>query len=94
MAGKSLDDLKLDDAPLPVATDPRREPWYQFVQDIENLLAQGTVTFAEDTLRSIQVTVERTHWVTDGQWRAVSNIERSAHRVRGGWNRRYEGHGR
>jgi hypothetical protein len=97
MAGKSLDELNLNDDTLPVATsnptstDPRGEAWYRFSKDIEDLLATGRATFAEDTLRSIQTTVEKTHRVTDGQRRAVDNIERAAARPRR-FGRRYEGY--
>jgi hypothetical protein len=92
MAGKSLDQLNLK--PAPVAQDPRDSEWYRFSQEIDDLLATGRVTFAESTLRGIQESVERTEQVTEGQRRAVRNIEaaseRSRERPRGG-SRRYEG---
>lgn len=93
MAGKSLDQLNLSDTPLPKPTDVRDEPWFQFYQEIEDLLATGRVTFAESTLLSIQETVEKYHTVSDGQRRAVRNIEDAANRPRyGGYRgRRYEG---
>lgn len=93
MAGKSLDQLNLSDQPLPKPTDVRDEGWYQFSQEIEDLLATGRATFAESTLLSIQETVEKTHVVTDGQRRAVRNIEDAATRPRVGSyrGRRYEG---
>lgn len=77
-------------------TDPRATDWYRFSQDIEDLLATGRYTFAEDTLRGIQTTVEKTKRVSDGQRRAVKNIEdsrlKSDRGVERGWSRRYEGH--
>lgn len=96
MAGKSLDQLNLSDAPLPQEpVDPRHTDWYKFSQDIEDLLAQGRVTYAETTLRDIQQTVESTHRVSEGQRRAVTNIERGAERgMRFKGSRRYEGYGR
>jgi hypothetical protein len=97
--GKHLDDLSLDDTPItPDGTPPLRpgadvrdEPWFQFIDEIDDLLATGQYTWAEDTLTGIRDTVARIHQVTDGQRRAVTNI---AHSDRGGYNagsrRRYE----
>jgi hypothetical protein len=97
MAGKSLDELnlKLDTLASPASTnpDPRAQEWYRFSLDIENLLATGKYTWAEDTLRGIQQTLERTHHVTAGQKQAVANIERQGEQPRR-WGRRYEGYGR
>lgn len=79
------------DAPLGgsgAEPDPRGTEWYRFVTDIEDLLATGKYTWAEDTLRSIQQTVELTKRVTDGQRQAVGNIEAGAYKTHG---RRYEG---
>ena len=94
MAGKSLNDLNFNTTPLPTESDPRDSDWYQFSQEIEDLLATGKATFAEDTLRGIQETVEAHHRVTIGQKQAVRNveiaIERSRDRPRSG-SRRYEG---
>lgn len=94
MAGKDLNDLKLDpnshDEP-----DPRGTDWYRFSEDIQDLLATGRYTWAEDTLQAIAVTVEQTKRVTDGQRRAVNNIEAGANRPsRGSYRRRYEGFSR
>ena len=87
--GKRIEELQgLDDSPLGEEIDPRATAWYRFVGDIEDLLATGRYTWAEDTLRDIQATVERTRRVTEGQQRAVTNIENA--RGRGG-SRRYEG---
>lgn len=93
MAGKSLNDLALSDAPIhPVATDPRSSEWYRFCRDIDDLLATGKVTYAESTLTDIQQTVERTQWVTEGQRKAVDNIEAGGQRGKRwgeGFARRY-----
>jgi hypothetical protein len=96
MAGKSLDDLKLSDHPFGDAEpiDPRGTDWYRFSQDITDLLSTGRYTFAETTLRDIQITVEKYKRVTDGQRRAVRNIEESGNRPQRGYSRRYEGYGR
>jgi hypothetical protein len=91
--GKTLDQLKLSDQPIqtPRSSDLRQEPWYQFSRDIDDLLATGSYTWAEGTLRDIQATVERTQTVSDGQRRAVGNIEAARGRSEGGYRRRYEG---
>lgn len=97
--GKRLEDLKLSNDPILTptptgSTDPRGEAWYQFVEEIDDLLATGRYTWAQDTLTSIQTTVEETKRVTDGQRRAVANIEAGARRGDGSRSRRYEGFGR
>ncbi len=95
MAGKSLDELNLSDAPLERPDpDPRSTDWYRFSVDIQDLLATGRYTWAERTLQDIAVTVEQTQRVTDGQRRAVNNIEEGANRPRRGYGRRYEGYSR
>lgn len=92
--GKSLDDLNLSDQPLPPPTpagrtqDPRGTEWYQFQQEIDELLLQGSYEWAADTLSDIRATVERTGQVTPGQRNAVRNIEESRSGRR---SRRYEG---
>lgn len=95
MAGKSLNELNLRNDPPKPAADPRGTDWYRFSQEIDDLLATGRVTFAEDTLLSIKETVEKSCQVTEGQRRAVNNIEaaseRSRYRPRSG-SRRYEGY--
>ena len=89
--GKRIDQLKLDDTPI-VAPDPdlRAQPWYQFSLEIDDLLGTGQYTWAEPTLHDIQLTVERTKAVTEGQRKAVQNIEDGIYKSRG---RRYEGFG-
>ena len=87
--GKPIDQLRLDDQPLPVAkTDLRDEAWYQFVTEIDDLLATGKYGWAETTLADIQQTVQETHRVTEGQRKAIENIEAGIYRSHG---RRYEG---
>lgn len=94
--GKTLDQLNLKDDPLPTPpapVDPRTTEWYQFSQDIDDLLATGHYTWAEDTLTDIQRTVETYKTVTPAQRRAVTNIETARGRGRtGGYRRRYEGY--
>jgi hypothetical protein len=87
--GKRIEDLKLDDRPIE-EPDPRGTAWYRFVQDIDDLLATGHYTWAEDTLHDIQVTVEKTQRVSEGQRKAVDNIEAARSRD-DGYKRRYEG---
>lgn len=89
-----LEDLNLrDDEPVrtvpSTGTDPRTERWYQFSEAIDDLLASGRYTWAEDTLRSIQETVQQTERVTEGQERAVRNIEQARQRTPRGRSRRY-----
>ncbi len=94
--GKTVDDLNLDDAPLPPVRVPdvRDTDWYRFRAEIEELLASGQYEWAYDTLTSIAESVEKYKSVTEGQRRAVRNIEaaRSHERRSGvGYRRRYEG---
>ena len=91
MAGKSLDDLglPLDDLP---ALDQRDTDWYRFAQEIDDLLATGRYTWAEDSLSGIRETVLKLERVTDGQRRAVGNIEAAVEQRQ--YRRRYEGHSR
>lgn len=91
-----IDPTKISDRPLESSkpVDPRSTDWYRFSQDIEDLLATGKYTFAEETLRGIQETVEKRQAVTEGQRRAVRNIEASADRPSRGRSRRYEGYNR
>lgn len=91
--GKRIEDLPLDDTPIaadpPQPSDARDAAWYRFSVDIEDMLATGQYRFAQDTLEGIQETVERTQRVTEGQRRAVANIEASREKHKHG--RRYEG---
>jgi hypothetical protein len=79
----------------PSPIDARDTGWYKFILDIEDLLATGQFNWAAETLEGIQRTVEETHRVTDGQKRAVDNIEKTKDRLRSGgsfYRRRYEGY--
>ena len=97
--GKRIDQLKPDDTPIVPTTsgpkdngDPRGTDWYQFMQDIDDLLATGQYTWAEETLHDIQLTVEKTQRVSEGQRKAVKNIEdggRGARRRSEGFSRRW-----
>lgn len=102
----TIDDLPFDDAPhtaeqgrpadppQPV-DDLRSRLAFRFIADIEDLLATGKYTWAETTLRGIQETVEKTGRVSDGQRRAVTNIEHAVDERRDGpRGRRYEGYRR
>jgi hypothetical protein len=93
MPGKRLEDLHLSDQPIvaPPAVDPRDTDWYRFCREIDDLYATGHYEWACKTLFDIQEAVEWTHTVSEGQRRAVANIE--AARGRRG-SRRYEGFGR
>ena len=83
--GKTLDDLGLDDTPLP---DPSRQAHKQyqdvrlFLEDIQDLLATGTVNWATETLEGIACTVEQTARVTEGQRKALEKIRDAAERPR------------
>jgi hypothetical protein len=95
MAGKSLEQLNLTDAPLtsPSATDPRDEPWYQLLQEIEEMIESCQYEWAGQTLKGIASTVELTKRVTGSQEAAVRNIRNSRSRQVGRSSRRYEGFG-
>jgi hypothetical protein len=91
---KSLDQLNLSDQPIrtPAPIDPRDTDWYRFAREIDDLLATGEYTWAEETLTDIQTTVERIQTVTQGQRHAVANIEAARQGRRDGpRGRRYEG---
>jgi hypothetical protein len=70
--------------------DERDQPWYQFVGEIDDLLASGDYDWAFDTLHGIRETVEHSRRVSEGQRRAVANVE--AARGLAGRRRRYEGY--
>lgn len=83
--GKSLDDLGLDDTPLP---DPSRQARKEFgdvvnfLEDIRDLLDSGKANWATETLEGISVTVEQTSRVTEGQRKAFEKIRDAAERPR------------
>lgn len=92
--GKTLEELGLTDAPIrsPEPLDPRETAWYRFAREIDELLGTGQFEWAATTLSDIAETVEKTHQVSEGQRRAVQNIETARRRGRsGGYGRRYEG---
>jgi hypothetical protein len=87
--GKTPDQLNLNDGSIrpAKAIDPRDTDWYKFGVEIDDLLATGDYTWAEDTLRDIQTTVTQRQCVTVGQRQAVDNIEKARRRN----SRRHEG---
>src|SRR5262245_44749549 len=86
--GKTIDQLQPDDTTLHEPEDVRGAEWLQFAQAIDYLLGTGEYTWAEDTLTGIQATVRKLRHVSEGQRRAVNNIEAASGRQHG---RRYEG---
>ena len=97
--GKQLNDLKaLDDTPIEQPSDDSpQQPWYQFVGEIDTLLADDNYLWAYDTLCGIKETVEHFRRVSDGQRRAVDNIRHGSRWDAGtgaASRRRYEGWGR
>lgn len=91
--GKSLDDLNLSDEPLR-SVDLRDETWYQFCQEIDDLILSDDFYWAINTLEGIRESVEQYKVVTEGQRRAIANIRDARQERRRGWGRRYEGFGR
>ena len=97
MAGQRINCNQLSDEPIErpseqePAEDPRGTAWYQALQDLEAL--EGEAGWAADTLQGIAETIERTHQVTEGQRRAIRNIEERVRMRRHGRSRRYEGWG-
>jgi hypothetical protein len=83
--GKRIEDLPLDESPIP---DERDSAWYQFIAEIDDLTASDDYTWALDTLSGIRETVEKTRRVTEGQRRAVKHIEAARTKEA---SRRYEG---
>lgn len=76
--GKTIDQLQLRDEALPEPA-PRPLPdnvrWERFLQRIEDLRGTGDAGWADDTLSGIYDTVRKTGRITDGQERAITNIE-------------------
>ena len=93
MPGKRADDLPLSDEPLRRAepVDARDSDWYRFLQEIDELIASGDYAWAEDTLTGIRGTVEHYQRVTEGQRKAVANMQASRDRADGWRRRRGEG---
>lgn len=91
MAGKTIDELILTNRPR-ATPDARAMDWHLFVEKIDDLLATGHATFAEETLTGIRETVLQRQTVSDRQRRAVQNIAAAAaRRPERGVSRRYEG---
>ena len=61
----------------------------QLLTQIEEMQNSGDYTWASDSLEGIYTTVEAAGYATEGQQRAVDNIEeggrRHTHERRGGW---------
>lgn len=94
--GRRPEDLPLDDAPLvsPAPQDVRDTAWYQFLCELDEVIACGWYDWALDTLLGIRESVEKFKVVTPGQRRAVENIQAARKRSDGVRRRRYEGFGR
>jgi len=75
--------------PPEAATDIRQTAWYRFVEEIDALRRQPTFSWAQDTLAGIRAHVVETRRVTEGQRKAVANIEAAGERAEG-WRRRGE----
>ena len=89
--GKRIDELtNLDDSPIE-PPDDRDTPWGRFLSEIDDLLADGHYTWAEDTLKGIYDTVAEKRWVTENQRRAVANIAAARETPGPRWSRRYQG---
>lgn len=67
----SLDDPEHFDLP---ASGRDRSPTEKFIAQVKGMLVGDEYEYAEDTLRGILTTVERTGRVSEGQERAVGNI--------------------
>lgn len=83
---------RFEDLDLP---DEHESEWYQFCEKIDDLILTDNYSWALDTLEGIRETVERSRRVTDGQRRAVENIENARQEDRAPsqrqFRRRYEG---
>ena len=90
---KRAEDLPLDDTPRPLPPDARDAEWYQFCSEIDDLILGDDYAWALDTLEGIRASVEEYKSVTEGQRRAVENIQaaRQHHRSGRPARRRYEG---
>ena len=83
--GKTLDDLGLDDTPLPDPTRQARKDAGEvanFQEDIRDLLDSGRANWASETLEGIHETVEKSGRVTEGQRKAFEKIRDAAERPR------------
>lgn len=96
---KRLEDLS--DAPLHDGVTLPRNPdearrmsdaVETILDDIRRMRDSDNYRFADDTLRGIAESVERTGVVTPRQRQSVTNISESRRAPYGGWGRRYEGY--
>lgn len=92
----TLSDDDLDKLRRQVETDHHARtgdplPHERFVREIKGMLVGDEYLYAEDTLRGILATVQRTHQVSDRQRQAIQNIQDHPHRgtsrgrERSGW---------
>lgn len=63
-----------------VTDEPRAVMAY--LDDLEVLIEEGYVQYARDTLEGIHETITKTMYVTQGQMRAVGNIDEGGQRRR------------
>jgi len=61
-------------APVP---DARDSAWFRFVCEVQDLRSNGGATWAEETLRRLQATVEHTRDVTPRQRQTLERIQQS-----------------
>ena len=59
----------------PAATSGDRFEYEKFLTEIKGMLVGDQYEYAEDTLRGIMATVERTQMVTPNQRHAIENIQ-------------------
>lgn len=73
----NLDDLNLDDEPIetPVSDDAEK-----FLAVVEGLIDEDHVQYARDFLEDVMDSVRASGTVTDGQWKAVNNIDEGGQR--------------
>ena len=73
----NLDDLNLDDEPIetPVSEDAEN-----FLAVVEGLIDEDHVQYARDFLQDVMESVRSSGTVTDGQWKAVNNIDEGGQR--------------
>ena len=79
----NLEDLNLDDEPVET---PLSDDAENFLAHVESLIDEEHVQYARDFLEDVMETVRGNGVVTDGQWRAVNNIDEGGQR--GKHNRR------
>jgi len=65
-----------------VQSDLRDEPWYGFLEYLDDLLGDPRLHWAEAPLRHMHDVVEQTHMVPDDYLWAATTIERSPQVIR------------